>query len=349
MIKRLIGGYVPPYKDKQGNQVPYSISTLEKVKLGGVDQWITIRGRHKELPILLFLHGGPGSPQTGAQQKYNSELEDHFLVVNWDQRGSGKSFSSEVTVESMNLEQMLGDAHELIQYLLEKFQQPKMFIMGQSIGSLYGLMLAHRYPELLYAFVGVNPPINRSMEEKLSYEFALENAKKKGNKKAIGELEGIGFPTNGNYRNIDDMVIQRKWLTKFNGVAFKKNAAFINMHYLLSHHLTFKEKLTFMKGFGFSATNLWEELTSVNFFSSVPEIEVPVFFIAGRHDKIVFIDLVQQYVDTVKAPEKHLIILEESGHLALFEEPERFNDILINQVLPLYSKSQQERRPKNVI
>ncbi|MCM3767680.1 alpha/beta fold hydrolase [Neobacillus niacini] len=101
MLKRLIGGYVSPYRDKQGKLVPTSVSILEKVKLGGVEQWITIRGRNKELPILLFLHGGPGSPQTGAQQKYNRDLEDHYLVVNWDQRGSGKSFSPEVTAETM--------------------------------------------------------------------------------------------------------------------------------------------------------------------------------------------------------------------------------------------------------
>lgn len=349
MLKRLIGGYVPPYRDNQGKLVPNSVSILEKVKLGGVNQWITIRGRKKELPILLYLHGGPGSPQTGAQQKYNRELEDHFLVVNWDQRGSGKSFTPEVTADSMNLNQMLEDTAELVHYLLKKFQQPKIFIMGQSIGSLYGLLLANRHPEFLHAFVAINPPINRSKEEQLSYEFALDMAKKRADKKAIQELEGIGYPVEGIYKTIDDMVIQRKWLTKYNGVTFKKNAAFINMHYLLSHHLTFKEKLSFMKGFGFSATNLWNELTTINFFTLVPELKVPVFFIAGRHDRIIPIDLVQQYADFVKAPEKHLVILEESGHLALFEEPEKFNDVLINQVLPLYSQTQQERRPKNVI
>jgi proline iminopeptidase len=349
MLKRLIGGYVPPYRDKQGKLVPTSVSILEKVKLGGVNQWITIRGRNKDLPILLYLHGGPGSPQTGAQQKYNRELEDHFLVVNWDQRGSGKSYTPEVTADSMNLNQMLKDATELVQYLLKKYHQPKIFIMGQSIGSLYGLFLAHKHPELLHAFVAINPPINRSKEEQLSYEFALEMAEKRADKKAIQELEGIGYPAEGVYQNIDDMVIQRKWLTKYNGVTFRKNAAFINMHYLLSHHLTFKEKMSFMKGFGFSATNLWNELTPINFFTLVPELKVPVFFIAGRHDRIITIDLVQEYVNFVKAPEKHLVILEESGHLALFEEPEKFNDILIKQVLPLYYKPQQERRPKNVI
>lgn len=349
MLKRLIGGYVSPYRDKQGKLVPTSVSILEKVKLGGVEQWITIRGRNKELPILLFLHGGPGSPQTGAQQKYNRELEDHYLVVNWDQRGSGKSFSPEVTAETMNLNQMLGDAHELVHYLMMKFQQTKIFLMGQSIGSLYGLLFANRHPDLLHAFVAINPPINRSVEEQRSYEFALDTAKNKGIKKAIQELEGVGFPAGGVYKKIDDMVIQRKWLTKFNGVSFKKNAAFINMHYLMSHHLTFKEKCSFMKGFGFSATNLWNELTSINFFTLVPELKVPVFFIAGRHDRIIPIDLVEQYVDFVEAPEKDLVILEESGHLAIFEEPEKFNDVLIKQVLPLYSQTPQERRPKNVI
>ena len=346
MLRKLIGGYMPPYKDKQSRLVPNSISTLEKLILGGVEQWITIRGKDKELPILLFLHGGPGTPQVGVQQKYNAELEEHFIVVNWDQRGSGKSYSQAVTAESMNFNQLLEDANELVLYLIKKFQKNKIFLMGHSFGAAFGLLFAHRYPELLYAYVSINQPIHREEEEKRSYEYVVHAAKDKNNRRALSQLENIGAPTNGVYGKISDLVIQRKWLTKFNGVTFHKNATFINLNCLISSHLTFWEKLNFFKRFGFSATHLWDEFISLNFFTSVPEIKVPIYFIAGKYDRITYADLIEEYFHYVIADDKHLITFEESGHLSCFEEAAKFNQVMLQQVLPIYLQVTQERRRK---
>jgi proline iminopeptidase len=333
MGKKLFGGYMPPYRDVNGEFVAGSISTMEKILLGGVEQWYTIRGRSEQLPLLIFFHGGPGSPQTGAQRKYNARLEEHYLVVNWDQRGSGKSFSTEVEAKTMTLDQLLSDANELIDYLLRKYNKKKVYIMGQSLGAVMGLTYIKRFPDKVHAYVGINQPVNRTEEEKKSYRFALESAKLQGNKKAIKQLEAIGFPENGVYQSMNDMVTQRKWLTKFNGVTHKKNANFINLNYFLSTHLTLKEKMTFMKGFGFSSTHLWEEMTSINLFHRVLEVEVPVYFVMGRHDKIVFLDEVERYFQLLKAPKKHLIVFEESGHLACFEEEDKFNELMTKQVL----------------
>lgn len=333
MIKSIVGGYMPPYRDHNGKRVTGSVSKLEKIMLGGVEQWYTIRGKSNELPLLLFLHGGPGSPQTGAQRRYNSSLEQHYLVVNWDQRGSGKSYSSNVLPESMTLQQLISDIDELIVHLLEKYKKEKLFIMGQSLGAVLGLTYINKYPEKIYAYVGINQPVNRAEEEKKSYQFSLEQAKIQNNQKAIMQLESIGFPINGVYNSMDDMVTQRKWLTKFNGVTFKKNANFININYFLSSHLTLKEKATFMKGFGFSATHLWNEMTSINFFNSIKEVNVPVYFVVGRHDRIVFIDEVEKYFHFLQAPTKQLIIFEKSGHLACFEEEDIFNELMNKQVL----------------
>lgn len=332
MIRRLIGGYIAPFKDENGKVVANSVAKLEKITLGGVEQWFTIRGRNKDLPILFFLHGGPGSPQTGAQQKYNAILENYYLVVNWDQRGSGKSFHSGVSKESMNLEQLILDAYELACYLMYTYNRKKIFVMGQSVGAIIGLYFASRFPEIIDAYIGINQPVNRKVEEKLSYEFTLETARKKNNKKAIKQLNQIGFPENGTYKSFKDMVIQRTWVTKFKGVTHKKNAAFINIHYLLSTHLTFKEKLNFMKGFGFSATHLWDEITAMNLFHSVPEVKIPVYIFAGKYDQIVNVDLIEEYFNLLKAPSKKLYIFENSGHYACFEEGDRFNNIMINEV-----------------
>lgn len=141
MIRKFIGSYMPPYRDAKGNIVTGSVSALEKIMLEGVEQWYTIRGRSKNLPLLLFLHGGPGSPQTGAQRKYNDSLEEHYLVVNWDQRGSGKSFSSKASAESMTLTQLISDANFInLQYFLSThltFKGKTPFMKG--FGETYGM------------------------------------------------------------------------------------------------------------------------------------------------------------------------------------------------------------------
>ena len=334
MIKWLRGGYMPPFKDQDGKVLENSVSKIEKLMLGGAEQWVTIRGENKNLPILLFFHGGPGSPQTGAQRRYNALLEDYFLVVNWDQRGGGKSYSPNIEGETMNFDQLLSDAHELIVYLKETYQQEKVFLMGHSFGAVLGLLFSHRYPELIQAYVGINQPVFREVEEDRSYQYTMEMARKTDNKKALQQLEEIGAPIQGTFPSIEKgLVTQRKWLTKFNGVTYQKNANLINMNYFLSSHLTIKEKARFMKGFGFSVNHLWDQFSSVNFFEMISSIEVPVYFIAGRHDKIIFADLLEEYFHHIHAPKKGFYLFENSGHFAIFEEAERFHKVMINEVL----------------
>jgi proline iminopeptidase len=308
------------------------VKLMEKVTLGNVDQWYIARGSNIENPILLFLHGGPGSPQTGAQHKYNRELEKHFLVVNWDQRGCGKSYNKNMDPQTMTVQQLLSDAYELVQYLLERFNKKKIYIMGHSMGALLGILFVEKYPEVISAFVGINQPINRPLEEKESYKLALDYAYRTNDKKAIVELEKIGAPHNGSYKSIDGLVKQRTFLTKIGGVTYKKNAMFINMHYLLSSHFNMVDRLNFFKGFSFTSENMWEELCSYNITESIVELKVPVYFVMGRHDKIVQ-NVVENYYQNVKAPRKNLLVLENSGHLACFEEPEIFNAFMINKVL----------------
>lgn len=305
---------------------------LEKIILGDVEQWYTARGSKKENPILVFFHGGPGSPQTGAQHKYNRELEKHFLVVNWDQRGCGKSYHKDIKPETMNAQQLLSDAKELVDHLLERFNQKKVFLMGHSMGALLGILFAEKYPEVVAAYVGINQPINRPLEEEKSYKFTLDHATKTNDKKTIQKLKQIGAPIKGSYQTIDGLVTQRTYLTKIGGVTYRKNAMFINIHYLLSSHFNMKDRLNFFKGFSFSSQHLWGELCSYNIHESIKELKVPVYFVMGRHDKIVHNEVEDFYLK-VKAPRKKLFILENSGHMACFEEPELFNRFMINEVL----------------
>lgn len=133
---------------------PRGIHSIEKVKLGGLDQWIQIRGEDRSKPILLFLHGGPGFPQMPFSH-LNAELEKEFVVVQWDQRGAGKPYSWSIPDKSMQVDQFVSDAHDLVQLLLQRFRAPKCYLVAHSWGSMFGVLTVARYPELFYAYVGI--------------------------------------------------------------------------------------------------------------------------------------------------------------------------------------------------
>jgi pimeloyl-ACP methyl ester carboxylesterase len=146
-------GFTPPITDAQGRVIPGSIASLEKIQLGGVEQWILIRGDDTTKPILLFLHGGPGTSQMVVERPCPGELEKNFVVAEWDQRGAGKSYSAIVPNVEMNIRQFISDTHELTELLCQRFQQKKIYLIGHSWGTIVGIMTAQKYPDSYYAYI----------------------------------------------------------------------------------------------------------------------------------------------------------------------------------------------------
>ena len=140
----------PPILGENGNTKPNSITSMEFVEIGGIQQWIMIRGHDLNNPLLLLLHGGPGSAESPLAYKFQRDLEKSFIVVNWDQRGGGKSYFKKIPIESMNIEQFITDTHDLIQMLKKRFDKEKIYLVGHSWGSMLGTLVVQRYPELFY-------------------------------------------------------------------------------------------------------------------------------------------------------------------------------------------------------
>lgn len=186
---------------------PNGIASLEKISLGGVNQSIQIRGADKSKPILLFLHGGPGFPQMPFAH-LNAELERHFVVVQWDQRGAGKSYSSSIPDESMRVAQFVADAHELVQILLARFGAQRCYLVAHSWGSLFGAQLAAQHPDLFFAYVGIGQTVDLPQTEQVLYQFALDSARREDNQKAIADLQRIGRPPHSNA----DHKFMTKWI-----------------------------------------------------------------------------------------------------------------------------------------
>ena len=309
------------------------IQEMAWVELGGVKQFVLLRGKDRSKPVLLYLHGGPGSPETGWMRYFHSWLEDYFVVALWEQRGSGKSFRYQNTNEELNPRQIVDDGVELAQYLKKRFGQKKIFLMGTSWGGMLGMYMIQKAPENFASFVAISPGVNFVEGEKRSYEFVLEEAKKRNNKKAVRDLLAIGAPVNGLYVNnpVDSIMLQRKWARKFGAMTHNPDA----MSFKLIRKLLFADEYSLLdsirlyRGMKYNLKSTVKFIPEVNLFREVPSVKVPVHFMIGKYERIVSFDLVKDYYKQLQAPEKTFTAFENSAHAPLYEEADVFKNKLI--------------------
>ncbi len=169
-------GDADPITDINGKALPGSISSIEKITLGGQEQYLIIRGADSTKPVMLFLHGGPGFPEFALLKEYNSAIENDFVMVYWEQRGAGKSFSKYIPAESLNITQLISDTRELSEILAMRFKQDKIYLMGHSWGSFLGILSAYQHPELYHAYFGVGQFCNQYEGEKVALDWVKEQA-----------------------------------------------------------------------------------------------------------------------------------------------------------------------------
>lgn len=336
-LVRLFRGKTPKIKDEKGEVIPTSIASLEQITLGGLKQWILIRSHNVDNPLLLFLHGGPGSAEMCFSHKFERKLEEHYLFVNWDQRGAGKSFSKKIPKESMNIEQFISDAHELILHLMKRFKKEKIVLVGHSWGSMLSVLLLQRYPELFSAYVGIGQATNVTDNEKISHQFTLQEAKKRGNKKAVKQLLELQPPYFSDFKQLNT---QRKWLNKFGGALYNQTSIWPLIKFLFrAPEYTIRDCFKFLQGTVFSLKSLWELIIQeIDLTKDALKFSVPVYFILGKYDYNTPFELVEEYFKKIQAPKKELIWFEKSAHSPNFEEPEKFDEVMIEKVLKEISK-----------
>ena len=304
------------------------ISEERYLSLGGIKQWICLRGIDESNPLLIFLHGGPGISFNALFEYYNGEMENHFLTVNWDQRGAGKSFSKSIPPESMKLDTFVSDLKELVEYLKKRFGKEKVYILGESWGSLLGIKYAQKYPEDVIAFIGTGQISNVQESERLGYEFVLAEAKKTNNWKALRQLKKVSAKPGS---TIEDVKIIRKWWSKFALALYKKPSKFLLVRNMFrSKCFSLFDLIRLFRGHSRSMGPLWKEIYNINLFKEIPELQVPVCFLLGRHDHQVSSATAEKYFNILKAPKKKLVWFEFSGHNPQFEEADAFNKVVIS-------------------
>ncbi len=329
-------GTTDPITDVKGETIIGSIASIEKVNLGDVEQSIIIRGADATKPVMLFLHGGPGSPEMVFMRKMNQAIENDFVMVYWEQRGSGKSYSKHISAESMNLRQFISDTKELSKMLAKRFRQEKIYLMGHSWGSFLGILTAHQYPDLFHAYFGIGQVCHQYKGEQISFEWVKEQANSHNDRDAIKALSAISYPDPHSNSDIwlDFLFVERKYVMQFGGgVAHEMTSMWPILKMIINaEEYTFSEKMNYMRGSMFSLKHLWNEVIDKNLFEDIDSLHVPVYIFQGTHDYQTPTSLAKEFYDQLKAPKKEFFVFKNSAHSPMMEEVERFNSIVREKV-----------------
>lgn len=330
---------------------PHGIEENIEVPIGGIRQWLSIRGRDTRNPILLLLHGGPASPDMPLAWTFQSPWEDYFTVVEWDQRGAGKTYAANAEAQmapGMTIEGMTEDAAQVVAYLRHRFGKRKIFLMGHSWGSVLGVRLAQMHPGWFYAYISVGQVVNMRRNEQAGYAFAMREARAHRNARAIRELDAIAPYPGDQPLTLDRIAVRSKWEMRYGGLAYgRRNFGFDANAWELSPAYSQQQVEAIGKGSLFSLHHLLVPLTKVD-FDHVTRFGCPVILFIGAHDETTSHELAERWFAKLHAPAKKMVIFADSSHMIMQEQPGRFLVHLVTDVLP-YAQRAGDVAPAEVV
>lgn len=316
-----------------GEPLPDSVAELTPVELNGRDQWISIRGQDVDKPVLLFLAGGPGGSQLAATRKMLGDLEKHFVVVNWDQPGAGKSYRA-ADFATLTPEQYVADGQELTRYLQQRFDEEKIYLMGESWGSILGVWLVQERPQNYHAMVGLAQMVAFLETDTYDYELALQLAAEGGDAGTVEALREQGPPPyygDGVAWKVTRYVMVLS--EHMNGNPQIGGPGYDTFGDIAAVEYGLYDKVNYFRGLLQVMEALWPQLWEVDLRRDAPRLEAPIYFLEGRHDVNAPPHLVESYMQTLDAPHQELIWLEHSGHSPWVDEAGKVMDIMVNTVL----------------
>jgi pimeloyl-ACP methyl ester carboxylesterase len=321
--------------DGSGQPVAGSLAEKVFVEVNGVRQGMFIVSRDAKNPVLLLLHGGPGMPEYFLAERYPTGLEDDFTVVWWEQRGAGLSYRPDIDPETMTIDQMVADTLAVTHYLRDRFGHDKVYLMGHSGGSFFGILAAARAPELYHAYIGMAQMSFQLASEVLAYDVMLQRYREAGDASMVRRLEAAPPTTTGplpaGYLAVRDAAMHRLGVGTTREMRSVVTGVFVPSW--LSRSYTLTEKVNLWRGKAFSARLLRETMFGTDLTGSVKALDVPVYFLHGRYDHTVMLAGARSFLDGIEAQQKGFYTFEDSAHSPLFEEPQRLRTILREDVL----------------
>src|SRR5215831_2201965 len=315
LLAIFVWALIPPFTRSIPGE--HAIFEIQSISLGGFEQSVLLRGTDRRNPILLYVHGGPGAAQMPIASTYSDELEKHFVVAHWDQRGAGASCAG-VDWATLSLDRIVNDTIELAEKL---GHGKKIFILGHSWGTLVGVLAVQRRPDLFYAYVGTGQLVHRDRQEQISYDWVVAAAQRSGDAKALRELATIHPP----YTTQAEFKLQRHWLSEYHGDVYRadrERALFPTE--LFGPEYSLVTKLRYQRCFDTSLEYLLKDRLNVDLLRDIPELKLPVFFFLGRRDYNTPTPLVEEWAQQLKAPHVEIVWFEDAGHSLGMEVPQEF-------------------------
>jgi pimeloyl-ACP methyl ester carboxylesterase len=324
-------GRTNPVIGPDGEPLPGSIAEITSIPIGGQEQTIMVRGRDIDNPVLLYLAGGPGGTDLGAMRA-DVGLEQYFVVVTWEQRGVGKSYSALDPVETLTLDQMVADTIELTHYLRNRFDEEKIYLVGNSWGTILGAIAVQDHPELYHAFVGTGQMVSPRETDILFYEDTLAWAEKTGNDGLASELGKNGLPPYENLLDYEPTNSHEHDWNPYPELDLSKEMPSI----LFVPENSFMDKINGFRSFFDTFSILYPQIQELDFRSSLTKLEVPYYMVIGAYEARGRAVLANEWFQMLDAPIKERIVFEHSGHRPLFEQPDTFAALMADVLLETY-------------
>jgi pimeloyl-ACP methyl ester carboxylesterase len=311
---------------------PHGIDEARYVSIGGIEQYITVRGEDRDNPVILFLHGGPGdATNPWGYLAFRSWLK-HFTVVQWDQRGAARTLgkSGPGIAPTITIERMTQDGVELSEYLRKTLQKDKLILVGHSWGSVLGTFIAKARPDLFYAFIGTGQVGDSLRNYTVAYRDLLKKAQSLGDRTALDELRAIGPPPYADYKGWG---VQRKWANFFEHADLFINGMFGAA--LSAPGYSLADMNDWFAGQDLSGQQLIPQQTKLDMKALGGQFALPVFVIQGAEDFTTPTGLAREFVASLRAPRKAFVTIPGGGHFAVFMKTDEFLKELLDRVRPL--------------
>ncbi len=302
-----------------------AIEELEALTINGSRQYLLIRGKNCNNPILLFVHGGPGQGEIGYMTQAQEVLEENFIVVRWDQRGAGLSRKDKMSHQNISKKIIIEDVLAVTDYLRERFAREKIYLCGHSWGTIIATHAVYEHPEKYAAYIGVSQFVDGQKGEVIAYRDTLAIAKERQASEVIEILGNIGEPPYN-----EKACLTRAQCMGMLGMICRSQPS-IDMHEAMlasPYYDTVTKNLYYENAFA-STNILIQDIMQVSFLNHIKEFQLPVFFLAGRFDYHTPLELMEEYYKCMRAPMKELIVFEHSGHLPQLEETKRFEEVVV--------------------
>lgn len=330
---------IPPLLDANGRAIPGSIAELTHVHLGGQEQAIMIYGRSADLPVLLYLSGGPGQSDLPFSRVLFADLTQDFIVVGWDQRGTGKSYAALDPTSDLTLDQVVADTIELTNYLRQRFAEDKIYLLGESWGSTQGVLAVQQRPDLYHAFIGSGQMVSQRETDRQLYRDLLALAERTGDTALRDQMLAFGEPPYADvpYPNAIVMNNYHRLETPYTpprAYIERGTAANLGPYGIFGSEYNFVEKVNVLRGLIDMFAILYPQIQHIDFRQDVPRLDVPVYILDGAAELSARRDLALEWFTMLDAPVKRLYTLADAGHSVAFEQFEALHGILTGTVLP---------------